>query len=170
MENDALDGWVEKYKHYCSYPVVGKVQFVDRAARFAQAILVPVSGHAVNAGVCDALRLPLHLEPVSLISECAVCSSLLIFAFPVYCGCKKSAGISSSYETKLPRVWRGSSCCAAVAVIASHKEQGRDFGAPPPSFLIYIESSRNAYIKLLQLLHCTCQSSGSLGRGAGSLK
>eukprot|EP00904_Undaria_pinnatifida_P008944 jgi/Undpi1/517/HiC_scaffold_10.g03981.m1 len=25
MQNDALDGWVEKYKHYSGYPVVGKV-------------------------------------------------------------------------------------------------------------------------------------------------
>lgn len=27
MQNDALDGWVEKYKHYSGYPVVGKVRW-----------------------------------------------------------------------------------------------------------------------------------------------
>lgn len=25
MENDTLDGWVEKYKHYSGYPIIGKV-------------------------------------------------------------------------------------------------------------------------------------------------
>lgn len=30
MEKDSLDGWVEKYKHYSEYPVVGRVSFVGR--------------------------------------------------------------------------------------------------------------------------------------------
>lgn len=33
MEDDTLDGWVEKYKHYSGYPVVGKVRSESIASR-----------------------------------------------------------------------------------------------------------------------------------------
>lgn len=34
MENDALDSWVEKFKHYNEYPIVGKVhkQYIQYVA------------------------------------------------------------------------------------------------------------------------------------------
>lgn len=36
MENDTLDGWVEKYKHYSGYPVVGKVNTASYATLTAR--------------------------------------------------------------------------------------------------------------------------------------
>lgn len=43
MENDTLDGWVEKYKHYSGYPIIGKVR-IHRPPPLGLFNLRPVAG------------------------------------------------------------------------------------------------------------------------------
>lgn len=54
MENDTLDGWVEKYKHYSSYPVVGKVSptLLSRSTQQANCKEVACSRIDTNSPFC----------------------------------------------------------------------------------------------------------------------
>ncbi|CAN0350866.1 unnamed protein product [Pylaiella littoralis] len=44
MENDTLDGWVEKYKHYSGYPIIGKVVPPPEPREFSLEELRPFDG------------------------------------------------------------------------------------------------------------------------------
>ncbi|CAM9184948.1 unnamed protein product [Hapterophycus canaliculatus] len=44
MENETLDGWVEKYKHFSGYPVVGKVVTPPEPREFSLEELRPFDG------------------------------------------------------------------------------------------------------------------------------